>query len=185
MKNTQLSSELKNLIAEKSNVCVSLVIPLHQMPLFKKIDSLVVDHAIRKLQALMSPRYDAPLVKEFIEKVKYLKDDIRYINGVKGIGIFMSENTFYTTTFPFEVQERIHAAVHSRCAISCIRNFICGNITCLDSPAPRSIYSRGTAVRLPKSKTNTFLRQPKCRFRQCPWAKHCLNQDQPLNVTNR
>jgi hypothetical protein len=109
MKNNTISPTLKALIAEKADVCVSMIIPLHEIPSFKKMDTIVVDHAISKLRALMEPVYDANIVKEFIEKIKYLKDDIKYINGVKGIGIFISEKTFHTETFPFEVKEKIHA----------------------------------------------------------------------------
>jgi hypothetical protein len=109
MKNNTISPILKTLISEKSDLCVSMIIPLHEIPSFKKMDSIVVDHAIAKLKALMEPSYPPAIVSEFISKISYLKDDVRRVNGVKGIGIFMSDKTFHTETFPFEVQERIHA----------------------------------------------------------------------------
>lgn len=108
MKNNRISPELKSLINEKSGLCVSMIIPLHEIPSFKKLDSIVVDHAINKLRAQMEPAYDQQIVNEFIEKVKYLKDDVRNINGVKGLGVFMSEKVFHTETFPFDVKERVH-----------------------------------------------------------------------------
>ncbi len=109
MKNPTVSPVLKNLISERSDLCVSMIIPLHELPSFKKMDTIVVDHAIAKLKALMEPSYPPDIVTEFIGKISYLKDDVKRVNGMKGIGIFMSDKTFHTETFPFEVQEKIQA----------------------------------------------------------------------------
>jgi hypothetical protein len=109
MKNASISPTLKSLVTENSELCVSMIIPLHNIPSFRKIDAIVVDHAIEKLRALMQPAYSNAVVTEFIEKIKYMKDDIKRVSGVNGIGIFMSDQTFHTETFDFDVKEKIHA----------------------------------------------------------------------------
>src|SRR5688572_5745403 len=109
MKNRNISPELKELINSKSKLCISMIIPLNNIPSFKKINSIVTDHAIEKLEDLLNQGYEASLVNQFISKLKNFEDNIKNINGVKGIGIFISSEIFRIVTFPFEVIEKIFA----------------------------------------------------------------------------
>jgi hypothetical protein len=109
MKNKNLSQELTELLQTKEDLCITLILPLHETANDKKLDRIMVSHAIDKLKQLMLPYNDPKLLEEFIGKLSQLKDVVLKMRGIKGVGVFMSRSLFRLVSFPFEVSEKIHA----------------------------------------------------------------------------
>lgn len=109
MKNNHLSPELRDLLNVNDDLCVSIIIPLNELPSMKKMDRIVIDHAIEKLQKLLDHKYDSSLVNELIGKLRVAGDELSRITGAKGLGIFISKSLYKVITFPFEVREKINA----------------------------------------------------------------------------
>ncbi len=108
MKNNHISSDLKELLSVKDELCVSLIIPLNEIPTMRRLDKIAIDHAITKLKKVLEQSHEASVVAEFIEKFRKLEGDLQGITGAKGIGIFASSSVFKLLTFPFEVQEKVY-----------------------------------------------------------------------------
>lgn len=109
MKNNHMSSDLKELLETKDELCISLIVPMNEVPSMKKLDKIAIDHAITKLEKLLEKDYDQKIVGQAMEKFRTLGTDLGNIQGVKGIGVFASSKMFRIVTFPFEVQEKIYA----------------------------------------------------------------------------
>jgi hypothetical protein len=109
MKKHNLSSDLKELLNTKDDLCVSLIIPQNEVPAKRKLDRIAIDHAIDKLELLLTKNYEVALVNQLIDKLKSVGEDLNAINGVKGLGLFVSKSLFKIVTFPFEVKEKIYA----------------------------------------------------------------------------
>src|SRR5688572_14909451 len=109
MKKHNLSEDLKELINATDPLCVSLIIPQNEIPSKRKLDRIAIEHAIAKLDSLLRQGYDPSVVNEFTGKLKNIGDDLTRIEGVKGMGIFISKSIFKVITFPFEVKEKIYA----------------------------------------------------------------------------
>jgi hypothetical protein len=105
MKNTNISAILKELITSRGGTCASLIIPVHELPAEKTADNLAIDHAVDKLAELLNDK--DPVHSNIISNAKELAGQAKDINGVSGIGIYVSENIARLATFPFEVKEKI------------------------------------------------------------------------------
>jgi hypothetical protein len=107
MKNQNISPELKELITEKNGACVSMIIPLDELPSHFKINEIVTKQAYEKLEEQLQASVD-PDTGEFLKnKLTSLKNQVSRNAGIKGIGIFLSEKISTIMTFPFEVKEKI------------------------------------------------------------------------------
>ena len=109
MKNKKINGELKELMDEKNNTCISIIIPLHEIPSDKKIDSIIINHAIEKLNSLLISKYKPLAAGFFVKKIKELRGKINLVTGMNGIGIFISANVLKLIQFPFPVTEKIIA----------------------------------------------------------------------------
>lgn len=109
MKNHPISAELKELLDTRDELCVSVIIPMNEIPSMRKLDKITIDHAIDKLQKILEQDHSVNVVSEFITRFRSLESDLMSISGVKGVGIFASKSVFRIITFPFEVQEKIYA----------------------------------------------------------------------------
>jgi hypothetical protein len=107
MKKLKMSQELADLLQDKNEPCISMIIPLHREPAFRKEDAIQVDHSIDKLEKLLEGKYEHATVAKLMEKVRSLKGDISTVRGACGLGIFFSPAQFTTVTFPFSITEKI------------------------------------------------------------------------------
>jgi hypothetical protein len=107
MKNQSISPELKELITEKNGACVSMIIPLDELPSHFKINEIVTKQAHEKLEEQLQASVDPDTADLLKDKLNSLKNQVSRNTGVKGIGIFLSEKITTIMTFPFEVKEKI------------------------------------------------------------------------------
>lgn len=108
MKNNPISTELKELLGTRDELCVSVIIPMNEIPTMKKLDRIAIDHAIEKLKRALEQDHDASVVSAFIDRFRALENDLMSIAGVKGIGIFASKSVFRIIPFTFPVKEKIY-----------------------------------------------------------------------------
>src|SRR4051812_34237873 len=111
MKKNKISQDLADLIQGKSvQPCISVIIPLHREPAFRKEDAIMVDHAMEKLGQLLKGRYDSAVVDLLMQNVQGVKEMIADLRGARGAGVFFSPALFRLIGFPFEVKEKIQVA---------------------------------------------------------------------------
>lgn len=101
-----LSEELKTLLNDKSNTCISIILPLHQISAEQPADKLHLSKAIKEVNDLLSEQisYGADRIMDALRK---LQDEIVLKPTDRGIGMYVSEDINFYTTFPFQVTEKI------------------------------------------------------------------------------
>lgn len=100
------SEELKTLSNEKGNACVSIILPLNDQSSSSRADKLHLSKAVKEVseQLLANTTIESGRV---IDKLRKLQDEIMLRPNDQGIGIYVSEDMSFYTTFPFRVNEKI------------------------------------------------------------------------------
>lgn len=101
-----LSEELKTLLNEKSNTCVSIILPLNDLSADQRADKLHLSKAIKKAGELL-PAEASVETSRAIDSLRKLQDEIVLRPNDHAIGIYVSEDISFYTTFPFHVTEKI------------------------------------------------------------------------------
>lgn len=99
------SEELKTLLNEKSTICVSIILPLHDLSASQRTDKLHLSKAIKEVNDLLS-RQTSEAAEGIVNVLRKLQDEIILQPNDKGIGIYVSQELAFYTTFPFEVTEK-------------------------------------------------------------------------------
>ena len=107
MKNKKINGELKELMNEKGNVCVSVIIPLHSQPSDQEIDWINVDHVFEKAKTLLNSKKKPALNETLLKKLTMLRNKIRFAEGASGVGTFVSPNVARLIYFPFPIAEKV------------------------------------------------------------------------------
>lgn len=107
MKIMKSNNPLKDLLREKGNLCVSVIIPVKADPFNTKFDETHVDEVIKKTEALILAKGKVPTTESIVKKLHFLRDEIDMKEGPGGIGLFISENISKVIHFPFTVKEKI------------------------------------------------------------------------------
>ena len=58
MKKNSLSDDLRQLLKVQDELCISLIVPMNELPSMRKLDKIALDHAISKLEKLLENGYD-------------------------------------------------------------------------------------------------------------------------------
>lgn len=87
--------------------CVSVIVPLHQLPSKKMADPLQVQKAITKAKANMALKHSAELCRKLGGALDDLYDQIDFTEYAEGIGLFVSENVKEKVWFYLPVKEEI------------------------------------------------------------------------------
>jgi Raf kinase inhibitor-like YbhB/YbcL family protein len=101
-----LSEELKTLLNDKSNTCVSIILPLHQLSAEQPADKLHLSKAIKEVNDLLLIQA-SPEINRVMDGLRKLQEEIILKPNDQGIGIYVSEDINFYTTFPFHVNEKI------------------------------------------------------------------------------
>jgi Raf kinase inhibitor-like YbhB/YbcL family protein len=103
-----LSEELKTLLNEKNNTCVSIILPLNDLSPHQRVDKLHLSKAIKEASELISTDASAESSR-VMDSLRKLQDTIIIRPNDHAIGIYVSEDINFYTTFPFPVTEKIIA----------------------------------------------------------------------------
>ncbi|MEW6467556.1 MAG: hypothetical protein AB1458_01455 [Bacteroidota bacterium] len=105
----KVSAELRRLFAEKGNLCVSVIIPLHTDTTQQKADRLAARHALDNARILLDLRFRS-LADELGSRLWRLYERIPFGEGWGGAGLFVSRNIAQMVLFPFPVRAKITAS---------------------------------------------------------------------------
>ena len=109
MKNKLLSydEKVRLLRREKGNVCISLVLPTHQLSPDNRSDSLIVSKAIEQVRISLENKFHIPEVANIMHKLYEAYREIDFNNNTDGIGIYVSKKVKILMPFFFPVKEKI------------------------------------------------------------------------------
>jgi Raf kinase inhibitor-like YbhB/YbcL family protein len=103
---TVVGDDLKMLLEERRGVCVSIILSLRNLPARQSADKVHLSKAIKEACDRVSVEHPAAS-PGIITVFKKIQDDIVLKPSDQGIGIFVSEDAHFYTTFPFQVSEKI------------------------------------------------------------------------------
>src|SRR6266542_851810 len=95
-----LSEELKTLLNEKSNVCISIILPLSDLSADQRSDKLHLSKAIKEACELLSTETSVE-TNRVMDSLRKMQDEIILRPNDHAIGIYASEDINFYTTFPF------------------------------------------------------------------------------------
>lgn len=101
-----LGKELKTLLNEKSNQCISIILPIHELSTDQSTDKLYLSKAIKEVNDLLSAETSVGK-NQVLDSLRKLQDEIVLRPSDQGIGVYVSEDISFYTSFPFHVTEKI------------------------------------------------------------------------------
>ncbi len=99
--------ELLQLIKEKGNRCISIILPTHRVSADRKIDKFQMEKAMELVRQALKVKYKAEEYGPLLKKLEVLAHTIDYNHNLEGLGLYVSENVELLVKFPFQVQEKI------------------------------------------------------------------------------
>lgn len=109
MTEKQLRGEdLLRLQKEKGNICVSIVIPVHQLSPERRVDELEVKKAIKRAEELLQYKYPGSNeINGITNSLDKLYRQLDFTHNLDGLGLFVSPGVEFAVQFPFQVEEKI------------------------------------------------------------------------------
>ena len=98
----ELSVAIENMVKEKGNTCVSIIVPTHRMGRDRQADSREVQSAILLAKSSI-PNEE----QEILSGIENLFEQIDFTRNKDGIGIFVSPHSKNLVRFPFDVTKKI------------------------------------------------------------------------------
>jgi hypothetical protein len=101
-----IKEEVKMLLGQKGKTCVSIVVPLHNLTIDQKADKIHLEKAVKEV----CERIKANNIESsdmLIEKLDALLQQAEFNRNDQGIGLYVSAETGFYSTFPFTVTENI------------------------------------------------------------------------------
>ena len=104
---TNLSKELKMMLKEGGNICVSIIVPTHRLSPERRVDKLGVEAAVNKAKELLQIRYTVTNIKPLLASIDELYHAIDFTHNSDGVGLYISPNTKWMVQYPFPVEEKV------------------------------------------------------------------------------
>ena len=101
------NEQLQALLNERKKICVSIILPLHNLTIDQKADKLHLSKAIKEVSETLNLNYPDEAAS-LIEKLHHLHDEVSFNRNDDGIGLYVSGEISLYTTFPFTVTEKIN-----------------------------------------------------------------------------
>lgn len=101
-----VSEELKTLLNEKNNTCVSIILPLNDISTDQRAGKLHLSKAIKEVNELLTIETSAD-TSRVINALRKLQGEVIFRPNDQGIGLYVSEDMNFYTGFPFPVSEKI------------------------------------------------------------------------------
>jgi len=99
---TTIREDLKMLLNERKTICVSIILSLHYLSPRQRVEKLHLSKAITEACTQVGAE-DSAASAAIIDTLKKMQDEIVVKPSDEGIGIFVSEDLHFHTTFPFQV----------------------------------------------------------------------------------
>ncbi len=100
--------EIRALIQERNDWCVSIIIPTHRTSPDRKIDTEVLQQSIRHAKSiLIGKRPPMDVYNLIINSIQKLELEFDPIHATEGLGLFVSPDMARIVHFPFPVKEKV------------------------------------------------------------------------------
>jgi len=102
-----INEQLKSLQINKGNICISIILPTHQLSPERKVDDIKIKLAINRVKQLLQHKYSKNENKLLINSIDEIYKKNEFMHNTDGIGLFVSTNFELLVQFPFSVEEKI------------------------------------------------------------------------------
>ncbi len=101
-------SDIEQLLAEKGNPCISIIVPTHRYSRERMQDPIATRKAIDQAKDLLNnSAWPKRIGQQLQEKLDSILEKIDYLRLQEGIAIFISPNISKIFLLPFEVKEKV------------------------------------------------------------------------------
>jgi hypothetical protein len=107
MKKNTLSNDLLTLQNEKSNICISIIMPTHRLSPDRRTDPVQLEKTIQQAKLLLQNKYDNTTISPLVKAIDDWYEQIDFTHNTAGIGLFISKNVKGLIHFFFPVRERV------------------------------------------------------------------------------
>jgi len=98
-----ISDDIKLLLHQKGNTCISIILPLHIMAIDQKADKIRLAKTVKGV----CDQLKNDTSEKLITSLNSLTEQILFNRNDQGIGLYVSEAVAFYSTFPFAVAEII------------------------------------------------------------------------------
>lgn len=99
--------EIRSLIQEKNEWCVSVIIPTHRTSPDRRIDSEVLEKVISQTKSILKKKVSVTIYQLLVTSIDKLVLQFDPVHTLDGLGIFVSPDMAGLVHFPFPVKEKI------------------------------------------------------------------------------
>ncbi|AEV98232.1 hypothetical protein A4D02_23260 [Niastella koreensis] len=110
MNKYMLSNDLETLLAEKSDVCISVIMPTHRLSPGKRTDPVELNNLLENVKLELQKKHDNATIAPLTLAMDELYEQIDFMHNTAGIGIFISAGVKKLIPFFFPVKERVTIA---------------------------------------------------------------------------
>jgi uncharacterized protein YlbG (UPF0298 family) len=101
-----INKEVKMLLDQKGKTCISIVLPLHNLTIDQKVNKIHLAKAVKEVGEKLKSEFTEEAYP-LIESINRLHDQIEFTRNDEGIGLYISKEVSFYSTFPFSVSENI------------------------------------------------------------------------------
>jgi hypothetical protein len=102
-----VADDLRVLRNEKSDICVSIIMPTHRTSPGRRSDPVQLEKTIRQAKLQLQDKYNDTVIASHLQAIDYLYEQIDFMHNGAGIGLFVSQNVKKLIHFFFPVKERV------------------------------------------------------------------------------
>lgn len=110
MKQNMQSNDMQQLLQERSDICISIIMPIHRLSPGRRRDSATLNNTIQEVKSGLLNKYDNETIAPLITATDELVEQIDFMHNAAGIGIFVSAHLKKLVPFFFPVRERVTVA---------------------------------------------------------------------------
>lgn len=100
-------NDFAELQKEKSEACVSIIVPTHRVSPERRADEPVLENAVLEAKQILKQKYSSEIVAAVSKKIDELLHNIDLLHNQQGMGLFVSASMQKIIQFPFEVKEKV------------------------------------------------------------------------------
>lgn len=102
------TADIDQMLAEKDNPCISIVIPTHRFSKERRLDPKVLGKAVEKAKSLLeNSAWPKEKIRSLSTKIDAVVENIDYVRLQEGLAIYISPNISKFFLLPFPVTEKI------------------------------------------------------------------------------
>lgn len=100
-------NEFAELRKEKSDACISVIVPTHRLSPERRADELILKRAVTSAKELLEEKYAGEITATLKSKLDELFSRVDFLHNKEGLGLFVSSSIQKIVKFPFAVKEKV------------------------------------------------------------------------------